>query len=293
MSAKRATSLAIAAVTLWLGAAAGPTARSAGALSPASTPSVTPAPVATPAPTSSPRLTVTADELHADAQARTVVAAGRVRITDGTTTATAARATLYHREGRGVLTGQAKVVTPQGVLEGGEITILYTMSAITRIVARGKASLEVESGLVSAAQVTIVPETDTVTALGDVTLFTPPDLIATGARLVYMRTRGEAVLEGRARVQSRDGFLQGERIEALGRWERVKATGGVHAVLRDIEVRSVAAEVFMAERKAVFGGEVRLTQAGRFLVTEKLTVWYEAGRFVAEGQTRARIETTP
>ena len=275
----RVTLLALAAAVLWFGMAAGQAAPSAAA------------PAATPAP--SPRLSVTADELHADALTRVVTAAGRVRITDGTTTATAARATLYHREGRGVLTGQAKVVTPQGVLEGGEITILYTTSAITRVVARGKASLEVENGLVSAAQVTIVPETDTVTALGEVTLFTPPDLIATGTRLVYMRARGEALLEGRARVQSRDGFIQSERIEALSRWDRVKATGGVHAVLRDIEVRSVAAEVFMGERKAVFGGDVKLTQAGRLLATEKLTVWYAAGRFVAEGQTRARIETTP
>lgn len=281
VSTARATLFALAAATLWLGTAAGLAVPSAAA------------PGATPAPASSPRLSVTADELHADAPSRVVTAAGRVRITDGTTTATAARATLYHREGRGVLTGQAKVVTPQGVLEGAEITILYTASAITRIVARGKASLDVEGGLVSAALVTIVPETDTVTALGEVTLFTPPDLIATGARLVYRRTRGEAILEGRARVQSRDGFIQSERIEAFGSWERVKATGGVHAVLRDIEVRSVAAEVFMGERKAVFGGEVKLTQAGRFLATEKLTVWYAAGRFVAEGQTRARIETTP
>lgn len=287
VSAARATLFTLAAATLWLGMAAGLAVPSAAA------PGATPAPAATPAPPSSPRLSVTADELQVDAPARVVTAAGRVRITDGTTTATAARATLYHREGRGVLTGKAKVVTTQGVLEGAEITVHYTASAITRIVARGKASLDVENGLVSAAQVTIVPETDTVTAAGEVTFFTPPDLIATGARLVYRRTRGEAVLEGRARVQSRDGFVQSERIEAFGRWERVKATGGVHAVLRDIEIRSVAAEVFMGERKAVFGGEVKLTQAGRLLATEKLTVWYAAGRFVAEGQTRARIETTP
>ncbi len=264
----RVTLSALAAAVLWLGTA-----------------------VVLAAP--SPRLSVTADELHADAPTRVVTAAGRVRITDGTTTATAAKATLYHREGRGVLTGQAKVVTPQGVLEGGEITVLYTTTAITRVVARGKASLDVESGLVSAAQITIVPETDTVTAEGEVTFFTPPDVIATGAKLVYRRTRGEAVLEGRARVQSRDGFIQSERIEAFGRWERAKAAGGVHAVLRDMELRSVSAEVFLGERKAVFAGEVRLAQAGRLLATEKLTIWYAAGRFVAEGQTRARIETTP
>lgn len=276
----RVTLFGLAAATLWLGPAGF-------AAPPAAVPATTPA------PQPSPRLSVTADELLSDAATRVVKAAGRVRITDGTTTATAARASLYYGEGRGVLTGQAKVVTPQGVLEGTEITVHYTTAAIKRIVARGKASLDVESGLVSAASITMVPETDVVTAQGEVTFFTPPDLIASGAKLIYRRTRGEAVLEGRARVQSRDGFVQCERIEAFGRWERVKAIGGVQAVLRDMEIRSVAAEVFMGERKAVFGGEVRLAQAGRLLATEKLTIWYAAGRFVAEGQTRARIETIP
>lgn len=250
-------------------------------------------PPATPASPAARRVTIQADELQVDAVSRVATASGRVRITDGTTTATAARATLYHKEGRGTLAGQAKVVSAQGVLEGAEITIRYTASAITRIVARGQASLEVENGLVTAATVTIVPDADSVTAQGEVTFFTQPDVIATGARLAYQRTRGTAVLEGRARVQNRDGFVQGARIEGSRRWERVVVTGGVHAVFRDIEVRSTTAEVLGAERKAVFTGEVHLTQAGRRLTTGKLTVWYAAGRFVAEGPTRVRIESAP
>ncbi len=277
--------LILVAAAMWLLAAAGSPGPSTAAPGPV--------PSATPAPRPSPRLVVTADELRADAAARVVSAAGRVRITDGVTTATAERATLYYGEGRGVLTGQARVVAPQGVLEGAEITVLYTSAAIRHVVARGKASMDVEGGLVTAVQVSVVPEADTISAQGEVVIFTPPDIIATGARLVYRRARGEAVLEGRARVQTRDGFVQCERIEAFDRWKRVKASGGVHAILRDMEIHSAGAEVFLGEQRAVFEGDVRLVQAGRHLSAEKLTVWYAAGRFVAEGQIRARIEATP
>lgn len=256
-------------------------------------PPATAVPAAAPASPAARRVTIQAEEMTVDAVSRVATASGRVRVTDGTTTATASRATLYHREGRGILTGQAKVVSTHEVLEGAEITIIFTTAAITRIVARGRASLEVDDGLVTAAEVIIVPNVQSATAQGEVTFFTPPDVIATGARLTYQRVRGTAVLEGRARVQNRDGFVQGARIEGFRRWERVVVTGGVHAVFRDIEVRSTAAEVLGAERKAVFTGEVHLTQAGRLLTTEKLTVWYAAGRFLAEGPTRVRIESAP
>jgi lipopolysaccharide export system protein LptA len=62
---------------------------------------------------------------------------------------------------------------------------------------------------------------------------------------------------------------------------------------RDIDVRSHAAEVLGAEKRAVFTGDVHLTQRGRRLTTEKVTVWYGEGRVVAEGQTWIRVEPQP
>jgi len=239
------------------------------------------------------QVTITADTMSVDATTRVGTATGRVRITDGKTTATAARATLNHREGRGVLSGQARASGPQGVLEGDEITVEYTTAVITKITARGQANLEVEGSLVSAQIVTIVPATDTVTAQRDVTFFTQPDIVARGAQLVYQRSQGTATLEGRARLQNRDGFVEGDRIDGFKRWERLVVTGDVHGAYRDIEVRSRAAEVLATEKKAVFTGEVRLSQPGRRLTTEKVTVWYGAGRVVAEGQTWIRIEPIP
>ncbi|MDR7521369.1 MAG: LptA/OstA family protein [Armatimonadota bacterium] len=258
---------------------------------PALAQAVSPAPAATPG--GRPPLHISADEMHIDAATRVAVAVGRVRISDGTTTATAARATLYHREGRGVLAGQARVRGPQGLLEGDEITVWYTARAITRIVARGAASLEAEASLVTARVVTIAPSADTVTAEREVTLFVPPDVVATGARLVYQRARGTAVLEGRGRVANPDGFIEADRIEGTRRMASAVATGDVWSVFRDIEVRSRTAELVAAEQKAVFVGDVRVAQPGRRMTSERVTLWYGVGRVVAEGQTWMRLEPQP
>ncbi|MGQ0568783.1 MAG: LptA/OstA family protein [Armatimonadota bacterium] len=244
-------------------------------------------------PTPGTRVSISADELSIDAASRVARATGHVRITDGVTTAMSSRATLFQKEGRGVLAGQARVVGPSGVLEGDEITVEYTARAIRRIVARGTASLEVETSLVSAQAVTLVPSTDTVTAEPRVTVFTKPDLVATGNRLTYRRSRGIAVLDGRARVQSSDGFIEGGRLESDRRWERLTVAGDVHGIFRDVEVRSRNAEVSGVEKKAVFTGDVRLAQPGRRLTTDKVTVWYASGRVVAEGQTWIRLEPQP
>lgn len=244
-------------------------------------------------PTPGTRVSISADELSIDAAARVARAVGHVRITDGVTTATSSRATLFQKEGRGMLTGQARVVGPSGVLEGDEITVEYTARAIRRVVARGTASLEVETSLVSAQAVTVVPSTDTVTAGPRVTVFTKPDLVATANRLTYRRSRGIAVLDGRARLQSSDGFIEGDRLESDRRWELLTVTGDVHGIFRDVEVRSRNAEVSGAEKKAIFTGDVRLAQPGRRLTTDKVTVWYASGRVVAEGQTWIRLEPQP
>lgn len=244
-------------------------------------------------PASRPLLQVSADALQVDARTLVAVAVGRVRITDGTTTATAARATLYQREGRGVLSGRARVMGPQGVLEGEEIAVEFTPRTITRVVARGAASLEAETLLVTARMVTIIPAADSVTAEREVTLLVPPDIIATGARLVYLRARGVASLEGRGRIQNPDGFIEADRIEVSRRGERAIATGSVHGVFRDSEIQSRTAVMFAAEKKAIFVGDVRVTQPGRRMITERVTVWYAVGRVVAEGQTTIRLEPQP
>jgi lipopolysaccharide export system protein LptA len=249
-----------------------------------------PALAAAPAPA---RLEISADEMTVDSGARTARASGHVRISDGRTVATADRATLFHGEGRGVLAGQARVRSLQGELEGREITISYTTRAITRIVARGTASLDAQGALTSAQLISITPATEMLTAEREVTVFVEPDIVGTGARLTYERPRQRVVLEGRARVQSRDGFLEADRLEGFQGTQHVIVTGHVNGKFRDLEVRSDAAEIFHKERRAVFSGGVQLTQPGRRLAASRVTVWYETNRVVAEGQTSVRIEPQP
>lgn len=238
-------------------------------------------------------LTVSADELEVDARAGVATATGRVRITDGVVTVTAARATLYHREGRGLLTGQARAAGPQGVLQGEQIAVEYTPRAITRIAARGGAVLDAEGARIRADNVILLPAADTVVAEGKVSISAWSGITATGGRLVYRRPGGTAVLEARGRVEDEDGFVEANRLESLALWERLVATGDVHSVYRGVEVRSRTAEVFVREQKAVFAGEVRVAQPGRVLTADLVTVWYATGRIVAEGQTWFRLEPQP
>jgi lipopolysaccharide assembly outer membrane protein LptD (OstA) len=238
-------------------------------------------------------VSIEADAVTVDAGRGTATATGRVRISDGVRTATAARATIHQREGRGVLTGDATVTDPQGTVTGHEITITFTQRAITRVVARGGAGLETSTTLVNADVITLIPATETVTAEPRVTVFTKPDLIATGTRLTYARPRGQISLDGPIRAQSADGFIEGERMDGDERLRRLVVTGNVHAVYRDIDVRSRSAEVLGGEKRATFFGDVRVEQPGRTLLTERATVWYAAGRVLAEGPTRMRFEPAP
>jgi lipopolysaccharide export system protein LptA len=236
---------------------------------------------------------IEADAIAVDARTSTAFASGRVRISDGVRTATAARATIYQSQGRGVLTDGAVVTDPFGAISGNEITVTFTAVAITHIVARGSAGLETSTTLVNAEAIHLVPSTELVTAERQVTVFTKPDIIATGARLTYARARGQIALEGPVRTQSADGFIEGQRMDGDERLKRLLVTGDVHAVYRDLDVRSRTAEVFGDEKRATFVGDVRVVQPGRAMTTDRLTVWYAAGRVLAEGPTRMRFEPTP
>ncbi|HET8678877.1 MAG TPA: LptA/OstA family protein, partial [bacterium] len=144
-------------------------------------------------------IVITADALDFDARSSIVTATGRVRISDGKTTATGGRATLYQTEQRAVLADGPRITGPQGTLHATEIAVAFTARTITRVTARGEAQLESRVGRLSAPTIAITLTDQTVTAEGGVTVLAPPDARATGRRLTYAWTRGVAVLEGDAR----------------------------------------------------------------------------------------------
>lgn len=236
---------------------------------------------------------IAADAIAIDAATGDGEAWGRVRVTDGRATATAERARLVRREGQAVLTGAARVVAPQGALAAREITVTFTRQAITRVVARGQANLEAEEIRVQAPGITVVPAREEVTADGGVVLAVPPDVTARGRRFAYRRAQGQMTLEGDARIVTRDGVLEGTRLDGDRRLRRLQVGGPVRATYGEIQVHSQAAAVDGHEQVAVFTGEVRATQPGRRLATDRLTVWYAQRRMLAEGPTRIHVEPQP
>ncbi len=238
-------------------------------------------------------VTISADSMQVDAVTRVATAVGRVRISDGLTTASAERATLYHGEGRGVLSDRAKVVTPQGALAASEIAVRFTASEIVRVYASGSATLEVEGGVVSAAAILIVPREETARATGGVSYSTRGGLVATGRSLTYDRRGGAAALEGQALIRVPEGTVGGERIEARRHLEQGAVTGGAHGRFGDIEIQARSAEFSLNEQKVVFLGEVVVKQPGRRMTTEKVTIWYAERRLLAEGLTRVTLESQP
>jgi lipopolysaccharide export system protein LptA len=238
-------------------------------------------------------ISIEADTVSVDAVTSTATARGRVRISDGVRTATAAQAAIDQRRGRSVLVGAAKITDPRGTITGNEITIIFTTQSITRVVARRSAALETSTTLVRADTITLVPSSDTITAEQNVTVLTGPDVRATGTRLTYTRARGQVSLEGPVRVQSADGVIEGRRLAGDERLKRLAVAGDVHAVYRDIDIRSLTAEVFDDDKRATFIGDVRVEQPGRMLLTDRATVWYTSGRVLAEGPTRMRLDSTP
>ncbi len=257
----------------------------AGVASPPGTPRVHAAPA--------PAVQLAAGEITLDAATGEGEAAGGVRLTDGRTTAVAARARLARRTGLAVLSGGARVVAPQGTLVAREITVAFTRQTITRIVARGDATLDAQDLRLQAPGITIVPAREEVTADGGVALVVGPDVTATGQRFVYRRTAGEMVLEGDARVVTRDGSVSGTRIEADRRVRRARVRGPVRAVWGQLAVESQTALLDHQAQVAVFTGQVRAADPHRRLTTERLVVWYTHRRLLAEGPTHIVVEPAP
>lgn len=240
-----------------------------------------------------PAVQLTAGEVTLDAATGEGEAAGGVRLTDGRTTAVAARARLARRAGLAVLSGGARVVAPQGTLAAREITVAFTRQTITRIVARGEAILDAQDLRLRAPGITIVPAREEVTADGGVALVVPPDVTATGQRFVYRRAAGEMVLDGDARVVTRDGSVTGTRVEADRRVRRARVSGPVRAVWGQLAVESQMALLDHQAQVAVFTGQVRAADPHRRLATERLVVWYTHRRLLAEGPTHIVVEPAP
>ncbi len=232
-----------------------------------------------------------ADVLSTEATTQTVVARGRVRITDGVSVARAGSARYAIRDGRVVLSDGVVVQTPNGIMRSREATILLGKGQrIKAVAASGGVLIEAGARVMKADRVFYDATSGDVVARGTVTIVAPPDLVASGGDLTANLRSEIATLRGRARVQNAEGFIEGDRLDVDGRTQTASVRDHVVAGFRKLRLTADTAALTVREHKAVFRGHVQIVDPARTVTADQVTVYYQAGRVIVEGATSVRIE---
>jgi lipopolysaccharide export system protein LptA len=233
------------------------------------------------------------DEVTLHQSGGVVEARGRVRITAGAARLSADRAVYTVRTRRIALAGHVIVSAPQGELEADAATaVLGPGNTLETVEASGRVTLETQQRVVRAGRMTYAVAAGAISADGGVEVFIPPDIIGRGRTLIMKR--GEAAtLQGRARVQTKDGYVESDRIDFSERTQVAFARGNVVGVFEETRITSAAATFYSRERRAVFRDGVRVTRPGRTIQAQVVTIYFRDRRIVAEGETTIRLEDEP
>ena len=185
-----------------------------------------------------------ADEVTLRQGGAVVEARGRVRITDGRNRMTSDRAVYTVRARRVALSGHVTITTPRGDLAAASATAVFgPVNAVDTIDAAGKVTLTAQQRVVRAERLTYVVASGAVTADGGVEVFIPPDIIGRG-RTLLMKIGDAATLRGSARVQMKDGYVEGDRIDVSERTQVAFVRGNVVGVFEETRITSAAATFY-------------------------------------------------
>ncbi len=232
-----------------------------------------------------------ADTLTANAATQTVIGRGHVQVTDGLFVATAGRVQYAIRARQLILSDTVVVRSPEGTVRAHEVTMLFSDERrVNFIAAAGNVQVETRGRTLKAQRITYEPPTGVARATGSVTMFAPPEFRATGEDLIGNLRSETAILTGHARVQTVEGFLEGDRLDADGRTQTAVLRGHVNGAFRKIRLTADTATVRFRDQKAVFRGHVKLVDPSRTLIADQVTVYYNEGRMVAEGASSVRVE---
>lgn len=232
----------------------------------------------------------TADQISVDNRGTALVATGHVVVTFGTLRATSDGLRLNRAAGTAVFTGHVAVTDPTSHATGDTVTLFVAGERrVTRMVLAGHGSVESPSYALLADRIVADRDTDVVTADGHLTLYSEPDVIVTGAHATYDRRAEHAVILGddatRATVQNRDGRILGSRLDLFRRADRLVVRGHIDADIYDAKLAGDDATVDLKQAVAVITGHVRVTRRQGTLEADRVTVFYRARRFIAEGTT--------
>ena len=233
---------------------------------------------------------VTSQRLDLDAQ-RGVLRAWGVRITDGLRVVMAPWLVLERQAGLGVLEGGVQARGPEGELRGQVVRIRFTPALeFTRFEATGSPRLVSEGRVLSSSRLTLDPRSGVATAEGAPRLVVPPDLRATGGRIVYRSRERTAHVASPARFENREGALQGRDAEFDLKSQTARLEGPVSFRFPAGRGVAQAAVADFGQGRVVLAGPVRMRWRSSVLEAERVTVWYRQGRVVVEGASRIRVE---
>lgn len=235
-------------------------------------------------------LELRASELTVQENGRIIEARGNVRITDGRNRVQAERALYAVGDRRIQLTGSVSVTGDAGTLNSQRAVIRLTRDRrIDTVEASGNVTLRTRGRVLRASRVSYIVGGGTISASGDVSLSIPPGIVARGHQLTVRENTGgkgaTATLNGGARVQTRGGSIQADRLEFVESEQVAHARGNVTALFQDTRITSSAATFYGHEQKAVFREGVTVMRPGRIMKADVVTVFYDDRRIVAEGET--------
>jgi lipopolysaccharide export system protein LptA len=248
-----------------------------------------------PAPrTLSTPVSLAADDVSVTSDGATLVARGHVAVAYGSLRATSDALRIHRPTGTATFSGHVSVTDERGRASAQTATLVVVNE--TRVVSAtltGHASIETRSYAVLADRIVSDRERNRLTATGNVTVFSQPDLIVTGAVVTYDEGPQSAVVRGegrvRASIQNRDGRIRGAWIEVSRATGTAKVHGPVDAEIYDATLTGGDATIDLDRSTAVITGDVTVSRRSGTLRADRLTVYYRTKRLIAEGTTHMAL----
>ncbi|HKX17091.1 MAG TPA: LptA/OstA family protein [bacterium] len=235
-------------------------------------------------------LNVTADEVVIENTGTGLTARGHVRLTYKAGVATANVLRLRRADRTAELTGNVTFTDPQGKAGGDDITVTFTpANQVSTIVMAGNASAETKDYAIQADRIAADRGAGRLVADRHVTLFMAPDLIVNGDRLAYNQGAHYGIISGHVVASNRAGRVLGDWVELYQKQERATIHGPVTAEVYGATITSSIAHVDFAKSVAVFSGHTFVTRRQGTLTADKVTIYYNTRRFIAEGGTHAHF----
>lgn len=235
-------------------------------------------------------LNLHADDIQVDNRGTTLLAAGHVAVAYGALHVASDALRIDRPTGTATFTGHVIVKDEKGRASAHVAALsVVRESRVTQVMLTGRASVETPSYALLADRIVADRQRNRLTAAGHVTVFSQPDLIASGALLTYDEAsqRGEVRGDGtiRATIQNRDGRIQGTWIELSRKTGQATVHGPVAAEIYDATLTGADAAIDLDRGIAVITGHVTISRRRGTLLADRLTVHYRTRRFIAEGAT--------